>query len=210
MKLTNPVLAGSSILVFVTEANAGNTGLPITITDTSGNVYTKLDQVDDKTNAAWQSLFSFVAYDVHPGTTTLTIKFQQVEWQGVLAVEVGGVTSLPTIEHKGNVQYGTGTGINAVTSGLLTAGTSPGVLIGLSTPTLDTKGAPNAGTGFTSVVTVWNWLGEEGSATVPSSRLEYQHYTDPSNDAATFAATFTALGSGDDWDTLAVFFPDAP
>ncbi len=93
--LSQPALAGSAILVFTTESNGGNPGLPITVSDAAGNPYSLVDQVDDKSNAAWQSLFSFGAYNISAGTVSVTVKFKELEWQGVLVVEVAGVTSLP-------------------------------------------------------------------------------------------------------------------
>jgi hypothetical protein len=203
--LPKPVLVGSTILVFATESNGGNAGLPITVTDYLGNPFTKLDQVDDTSNAAWQSMFSFVAYNVPAGTEQVTVKYKEFEWQGVLVVEVAGVNSLPLIQHKGNVQRGTSTTANTITSGLMTAGAVPGTMIGLSMATLDAKGAPLPGTGFAASTSVWNWNGEENTAKLPSTLLEYQHFTNPGD----IAATFTASVSGDDWDTIGVFFPDA-
>jgi hypothetical protein len=88
----------------------------------------------------------------------------------------------------------------------MTTNGAPGTVIGVSTATLDTKGAPNPGTGFTAATTVWNWNGEENSATVPSTLLEYRHYAAPTD----VAATFTAKGSGDNWDSIGIYIPDAP
>ena len=87
----------------------------------------------------------------------------------------------------------------------MTAGAAPGTVIGLSMATFDTKGAPAAGTGFTAAASLWNWNGEENTARAPSALLEYQHFASPGD----VAATFTAPVSGDDWDTIGVFFPDA-
>jgi hypothetical protein len=151
-------------------------------------------------------MFSFAAYNVPAGTEQVTVKYLELEWQGVLVVEVAGVTSLPMLQHIGNVQRGTATTLNAITSGLMTAGAAPGTVIGLSMATLDAKGAPAAGTGFTAAASVWNWNGEENTAKAPSTLLEYQHFASPGD----VAATFTASVSGDDWDTIGVFFPDAP
>jgi hypothetical protein len=202
--LPQPTLVGSTILVFATESNGGNAGLPITVTDYLGNPFSKLNQVDDTSNAAWQSMFSFAAYNVPAGTETVTVKYNEFEWQGVLVVEVAGVSSLPLLQHTGSVQRGTATTTNAITSGLMTAGAVPGTVIGLSMATLDAKGAPLTGTGFTASTSVWNWNGEENTAKAPSALLEFQHFTNPGD----IAATFTASVSADDWDTLAVFFPD--
>jgi hypothetical protein len=203
--LPQPVLLGSTILVFATEANGGKTGLPITMTDSAGNPFSKLDEVDDTSNAAWQSMFSFAAYNVPAGTEQVTVKYKEFEWQGVLVVEVAGVTSLPLLQHKGNVQHGTSTSPNTITSGLMATGAVPGTVIGLSMATLDVKGAPVAGSGFTASTGVWNWNGEENTPRVPSTLLEYQHFANPGD----VAATFTAPVSGDNWDTIGVFFPDA-
>jgi hypothetical protein len=192
--------------VFATESNGGNKGLAITVGDSAGNPYTKLDQVDDTSNAAWESLFSFYTPNVSAGSPNITVTWKELEWQGVLVVEVAGVASGPMIQHIGSVQHGVGTGANAITSGAITTTGAPGTLIGISSATLDTKGAPNPGTGFTSSATAWNWGGRENTATVPAARLEYQHYASPGD----VAATFTAVASGDSWDTLAVFFPDGP
>jgi hypothetical protein len=205
VSLPQPVLVGSTILVFATESNGGNAGMPITVTDSVGNPFSKLDQVDDTSNAAWQSMFSFAAYNVPAGTEQVTVKYKELEWQGVLVVEVAGVTSLPLLQHVGNVQHGTGTTTDAITSGSMSAGATPGTVIGLSMATLDTKGAPKAGTGFTASASMWNWNGEENTAKAPSTLLEYQHFTNPGD----IATTFTASVSGDNWDTIGVFFPDA-
>jgi hypothetical protein len=207
LSLPNPVLAGSTILVFATQANGGKSGVLIkSVSDTAGNSYSQLNHADDTTNAAWQNLYLWAAYNVPAGTPEVTVTYPQVEWQGVLLVEVTGVTSVPMQLNSAKVQFGVGTGVDAITSGTMTTNGAPGTVIGVSTATLDTKGAPNPGTGFTSATTVWNWNGEENSATVPSTLLEYQHYTAPTD----VAATFTAKGSGDDWDTIGIFLPDAP
>jgi hypothetical protein len=204
--LPNPVHAGSTILVFSTESNGGNKGMPITVTDSAGNPFTQLDQVDDTSNAAWQSMFLSAAYNVPAGTESVTVTYKEFEWQGVLVVEVAGVTSLPMLQSIGNVQIGAGTGTDAITSGIMSTNGAAGIVIGASMATLDTKGAPNPGTGFTGSVSVWNWNGEENSAKAPSTLLEFEHFANPRD----VAATFTAKGSGDDWDTIAIYLPDSP
>jgi hypothetical protein len=150
-------------------------------------------------------MFSFAAYNVPAGTEQVTVNYKEFEWQGVLVVEMAGVTSLPLLQHAGNVQRGTSTAPNTITSGLMPAGAIPGAVVGLSMATLDAKGAPFAGTGFTASTSAWNWNGEENTARVPSTLLEYQHFTNPGD----IAATFTASVSGDDWDSIGEFFPDA-
>ncbi len=202
--LGQPALAGSAILVFATESNGGNAGLPITVSDAAGNPYSLVDQVDDKSNAAWQSLFSFGAYNVPAGTVSVTVNYKELEWQGVLVVEVAGVTSLPLITHAKNLQVSPGTAANGVTSGTMIGGLHPATVIALSMANLDFKGAPGAGTGYSAAASVWNWNGEENTANVPSTLLEYQHFADPGD----VAPTFTALISGDDFSTLALVFAD--
>lgn len=203
MTLPAPVQAGSAILVYATESNGGKAGLAITASDSQGNPYTKLDQVDDTSNAAWMTTMSFAAFNVPAGTLSVTVRWKELEWQGVLVAEVAGVNSLPQLVHAKNLQRNGSKAADAITTGLLTV-QGPGLLLGLAAPSLDTRGAPNPGTGFQKEVTTWNWRGDEGTARVDSTLLESLRVVGPGD----VAATFTALAAGDNWLTLGVFVPD--
>ncbi len=52
-------------------------------------------------------------------------------------------------------------------------------------------GAPLAGTGFTPLLTGWNWQGKEGTTLSPSALLASAYYVTPGKVAVTFTPTMT-------------------
>jgi hypothetical protein len=210
------VLPGSTIVVFATEGNEAKVGTPITVTDTANNAYSLIDQVDDLTTAAWQSLFSFAAYNVAGGSVTLHVSYTATDqlWHGVLIVEMAGVSAAPLVGHAKNNQAITAkTLTDSITSGAVAAGTQPATVLALSQATLDYIGGPNAGTGYAANTAIWNWginpATAEGALNAPSALLEFEHLTSPGSVAATFTPVGTA-GGGDRYNTLAVVLTDGP
>ena len=204
--LGRPVLAGSAILVFVTEYNIGGTPAgsaapaPVRMTDSSGGSYTLLNTLNDQPD--WQAVMSFVRTNAPAGNLTVSAHFAGLEWQGLVVVEVANVPASPVVASMAHVNMAATKAANSVTSGAMAAGSSPVLVVAFGVNGSDTSGAPSAGTGFTSVVKAWNWNGVENTSTLPSSLLESGSFAAPGN----VAATFTPAGAGDNFCTLAAAF----
>jgi hypothetical protein len=153
---------------------------------------------------------SFARYDVAAGSITVNAGFVDLEWEALLVVEIANVSASPLIASAGNLSSQASLTENSVTSGTLVAGSSPALVVGFSMNCSDENGgAPTVGTGFTSVLAVWNWNGIEDTTTLPSALLEYGKFADPGNMAATFTpAPFQDVAPNDNFCTVAVALKD--
>ena len=199
-------LAGSTIYVVFTEPNccSGGDGTPVYITDSQGNTYTQLDQIDDL--VASQTVVHFAAYNIKGGALTVNATFNTNDFIGMVAVEISGVTAAPLIAHKGNLQTVSGTTANSITSGNLAGGSNPAILVAVSSNTSENSNpaAPLASTGFTSGGSFWNWNGYQGTPNAPGTTLESKVLSSPGS----VAATFSPPGS-DNYITVAALFQSA-
>lgn len=205
--LPSSVLAGSTIAVFSTLSNGGATGTPPGLTDTpNGAAYTLLEQVDDI--AQLQSLFLQMKQNSAAGAYALNLVFANVEWQGVAVLEIANVPAASLIAHASNLQTGvTSTATDLITSTAVAGAGNKALLIGHGQSTADSSvanggsglGRPNHGTGFSTVIEIWNLLGGENTSNAPSALIEAQSFASMGN----VAATFTGTGGTDNLGTIA-------
>jgi len=160
--------AGHTIWVAATVSDFGGAHA-ISVSDTQGNAYTLLDQVDDGAPGT-QSVAHFYAANIVGDSTTpdtITVSWGNDDYKGVLIAEISGTTAAPLAGHASNDQVGLGAGSNNVTAGPidLSSAQTPALLVALSMNTFggtsDTGGTgfggPAAGDGMTQVQMSWNW-----------------------------------------------------
>jgi hypothetical protein len=160
--------AGDTIWVAATVSDSV-VAHTISMSDTQGNVYTLLDQVNDGSPGT-QSVAHFYAANIVGDSTTpdtITVTWTNDNYKGVLIAEISGTTAAPLVGHARNDQVGLGAGSNNVTAGPidLSSAQTPALLVALSMNTFggtsDTGGTgiagPTAGNGMTQVKMSWNW-----------------------------------------------------
>jgi hypothetical protein len=141
----------------------------IALSDTQGNVYTLLDQVNDGPPGT-QSVAHFYAANIVGDSMTpdtITVTWGNDDYKGVLIAEISGTAAAPLAGHARNDQVGLVAGSNNVTAGPidLSSAHTPALLVALSMNTFggtsDTGGTgiggPTAGNGMTQVQMSWNW-----------------------------------------------------
>lgn len=141
----------------------------ISVSDTQGNGYTLLDQVNDSSPGT-QTVAHFYAANIAGDSAapdTIIVTWANDNYKGVLIAEISGATSAPLVGHAHNDQAGLGAGSNNVTAGPidLSSAQTPALLIALSMNTFggtsDTGGTgiggPAAGSGMTQVQMSWDW-----------------------------------------------------
>jgi hypothetical protein len=161
-------MAGDVIWVAATVSDFAG-ARAISVSDTQGNVYTLIDQVNDGAPGT-QSVAHFYAANIAgDGTTpdTITVTWVNDNYKGVLIAEIAGASAAPLAGHARNDQVGLGAGSNNVTAGPidLSSAQTPALLIALSMNTFggisDTGGTgfggPTAGNGMAQVEMSWNW-----------------------------------------------------
>lgn len=182
------VTAGSSISLWATYD--GNGPVP-TIVDTLNGAWGAPNQnILDTTNA--ETTVQYLFKNSAAGTMTITVTFSTGANADASAVEVLGAKSAYTSQNAGNYQNNPATTPNTVTSGNVTPTAVPFVIVALSNEK-SANTPPNAGTGFTSLGTVF-----PNSAN--SARAEYKIVN---AGLAALAGTFTATSAGLSYATLA-------
>ena len=183
----------------------------ISVSDTQGNTYTLLDQVNDPLPGA-QTVAHFYAANIAGDSAapdTVTINWNTDDYKGVLIAEISGTTAAPLVGHASNDQDGNVTalpaGPNNVTAGPITvaSGQVPALLVALSMDTTGGSGdlggsgasGPLAGTGMTQVDMIWDW-----GANVAT------FITAPISSAESATAVFTAAAVADSYATVAAVF----
>ena len=198
-QLPMPVLAGSAVLVFVTEYNInGNpTGSgapsPVTVTDAQGT-YTLLATVNDQSD--WQAVISYYRPNVAAGTIDVHAHFAGLEWQGIVVAEIANTTAAPLIAQASSLDNAAQKSANAVKTPSIAVGSTAALIVAFAVNGLDTYGEPSVGTGYTLSLAAWNWGGVEGTATTPSAVLEVE------TASGSVKGTWTAAGAGDNWLTF--------
>jgi hypothetical protein len=197
--------AGDTIWVAATVSDSV-VAHTISVSDTQGNAYTLLDQVNDGAPGT-QSVAHFYAANIVGDSTkpdTISVTWSNDNYKGVLIAEISGTTAAPLAGHAHNDQVGLGGGSNNVTAGpidLLSAQT-PALLVALSMNTFggtsDTGGTgiggPTAGNGMTQVEMSWNWGANLATfATVSVTGAE------------SVTSLFSALGKGSYVTVVAAF-----
>ena len=160
--------AGDTIWVAATVSDYASVHA-ISVTDTQGNVYTKLDQRNDEA-PGYQSLAHFYASNIVGDASTpdtVTIRWTSDNYKGALIAEISGTTAAPLVGHSAKIQDGLAAGSNNVTSGsiAIAANHLPALVVGLSMNTSGGSsdlggsgyGGPAAGSGFAQVAQFWNW-----------------------------------------------------
>jgi hypothetical protein len=201
-------------LIFAAVSYGGNgtpslTGLTITLSDTRGNTYTLLKNVDDTTNGYRLAIF-YAKNITGGGANSVTATFSSAPsgsfYKGVFAAEYSGLdTTAPFTsgECVGQQQLSVATGTDHLTSGNTpTLATQPCAVIGFCTIDHNTNGPPAAGTGFTSRGTFWDFGVGGVFACLEDRRVTA---------TTAVAATFTPNVAAADWSTVvAVFREPAP
>jgi hypothetical protein len=179
----------------------------ISVTDSQGNVYTKLDQKNDHGQGS-QSVAHFYAANIAGDTSrpdTITIHWTNDDYKGILIAEISGATAAPLVGHSAQVQDRLAAGSGNVTAGSMTIASTqlPALVIGLSMNTTggtsdlggNGYGGPAAGSGFTPLAEFWNWGANLAT-------LESAPATTPEN----ASALFNALGADSYVTVSAVFY----
>ena len=198
-QLPMPVLAGSAVLVFVTEYNInGNPAgsgapSPVTVTDGQGT-YTLLATVNDPSD--WQAAMAYYRPNVSAGTIDVHAHFAGLEWQGIVVAEIANTTAAPLIAQASSLDNAAQKSANAVKTPSIAVGSTAALIVAFAVNGLDTYGEPSVGTGYMLSLAAWNWGGVEGTATTPSSVLEVE------TASGSVKGTWTAAGAGDNWLTF--------
>jgi hypothetical protein len=206
VSFNSPTTAGNLIWVAVTVSDYDGAHT-ITITDTQGNTYTELDQVNDQYGQ--QTVAQFYAPHIvgDSGTPdTITVSWGNDDYKGVVITEIGGATSTPLVGHSSNDQLKPPATTDSITAGSISipAADTPALVLAITMNTSggssDTGGsgygAPSPGTGFTQVLQCWDYglnLATLESATVTTTSVDAS-FTPPANDDV------------DAWATVAVVF----
>jgi hypothetical protein len=195
----SPVLAGSTIVVFVTEANNGDmTTPPVTMSDSAGDSYTELGNVNDQPDQQANLLFVTTNVAATGNALKVTSAFDGVnQWQGIIVMEVAGTGPLSVVTSTSNLIFNDCCG-------------SPGSLpddfpsMTLTAPSLViamTNGfdVMTAGSGYTALGSAWDWMGAEGACNCNSATIEYGTFP-----VGIAAPTFTPIEPITNWMNLAV------
>ena len=205
LKFNSMTKAGDAIWVAVTLSDYAGAHT-IAISDTQGNVYTKLAQENDGAPGS-QSVAHFYAANIVGDTftpDTITMVWGYEDYKGVFIAEIGGVSSTPLVGHSANIQDGLSSGTDNVTSGGIAVGVAqtPALLVALSMNTSGGSsnlggsgyGGPAAGSGFTQDAQLWNWgvnLATVETSTIVSAGSSAPLYNAPDTDSyVTVAAVF--------------------
>jgi len=168
-----PVLAGSTIVVFVTEADNGDmTAPPVTVSDSAGDSYTELNEVNDQPDqqANWMFVTKNVAATGRPLQVSST--FHGVnQWQGIIVMEIAGTGPLSVIGSSSNVIFNDCCGSPGSLPDVFPsiALTAPSLVIAVS----DGFDILQAGSGYTVLGSAWDWMGDEGACNCNSTTIEY-------------------------------------
>jgi len=168
LQFKSPTKAGATIWVAVTVSDYAGAHT-ISVTDSQGNVYKKLNQENDGAPGT-QSIAHFYAANI-PGDSstpdTVTVVWGWDDYKGVLITEIVGATSASLVGYSGNIQNGLGAGFNNVTTAgiAVSAAQTPALMLALSMNTFgglsNTGGSgfpgPTTGAGFTQQALLWNW-----------------------------------------------------
>jgi hypothetical protein len=205
---TQSTIRGDAIWVAATVSDYGGVH-KITVTDSQGNVYHQLDQLNDGRPGA-QSVAAFYAANVAGGADTVTVNWSSDNYKGVVIAEIGGVTPTPLVGSAARIQDGgIGGGANNVAAHGIAVGATPSLMIALTMDTdgggSDTGGTGNcaipAGTGFALVTQTWSWAAG-GAPVCNLATLETRIMTAP----GTAAGMFTTSHLSDPYLTVGAVF----
>jgi hypothetical protein len=205
VQFKSPTTAGNLIWVAVTVSDYDGAHT-ISVSDTQGNTYTELDQVNDQYGQ--QTVAHFYAPHIvgDSGTpNTVTVTWGNDDYKAVLITEIGGANANPLVGHSSNDQVKPPATTDSVSAGniVIPAGDTPALVVALTMNTSggasDTGGsgfgAPSAGTGFTQVLQCWNYginLATFETATVTGTSANAT-FTPSANDNVDAWATVAAI-----------------
>ena len=215
LQFTSKTTAHNAIWVAVTVPFYMGVLHTISVSDSQGNTFTKLDQKDDPAPGS-QSVAHFYAANIVGDSSTpdtITVNWTYDNYKAILVTEISGVTTAPMVDHAGNIQDGLSGGTDNITGGSLavSGAQTPALLIAL---TMDTNGgisdtggtgfgAPPAGTGFTQVAQVWALGATLPPIAPPLATLE----TKTLSSSGSYSATFDAnVGTSDPYVTVEAIF----
>lgn len=196
LSFAQPLLAGSTVLVFTTDININGTPVgtgapsPIVISDSAAGTYRALVTVNNHWD--WDAVRVFARTNVPAGALAVRTVWQTNQWHGLMIAEVAGAPANPRITAIGANNFDAAQTTDATSSGLLELGQAPALLVGFAfnaSASAGDQGAPLAGSGFTSIGTAWNWNGKEGTPLKPVALLEAAQLSPPGRVAATFTPT---------------------
>ncbi len=207
----------NTIWVVLTMSDYAGVHNEATITDTQGNTYTRLNQINDpvfmpalnnpsqNATGGAQSVEQFYATRIAGDSgapDTITVHWNTEDYKGVLVTEISGATGSPLVGFNGAFQDNLLAGTDNISSGLISvnSGQTPALVMALSFNTLQNSAQPSApkpGAGFTQITTLWDWA----IGTGPSTTLEMKNVSSGGN----LAGTFSAPGI-DNYVTLAAVF----
>lgn len=195
LAFTSNITLGSSIHVICSGSDA--TATSFTCSDTlNGSYGAALDTIDMAADTGRYAHFNFDNSAAGANTVTITPNATS-GFLAILIREIGGTSGLDAGKHAANIQLAPGTVANAVTSGLVTPSTQPGLISALATDSTNDV-APLIGSGFTTGIPAWTFGG------VNSAQTESLRYTG----LIAIAATFTATSATDNYATLAAFYKE--
>jgi hypothetical protein len=193
LSFDQPLTSGSTILVFTTDINIygspPGTGapLPLAISDSGAGSYRHLVTLNNQYD--WDVVRVYARSNVPAGNLSVRAVWTTNQWHGLVIAEIGGAPPSPIFSAVGTLNLTSPQGTNAVSSGTLDLGQSPALLLGFafnSSAGTNDQGAPNPGTGFSTVGTAWNWNGREGTPHRNVALLEAAQLNQPGTVAATF------------------------
>jgi hypothetical protein len=195
----SPVLAGSTVVVFVTEADNGDaTTPPVTMSDSAGDSYAELGNVNDQPDQQATLLLVTTNVAATGSALKVTSAFDGVnQWQGIVVMEVAGTGPLSVVASTSNLIFNDCCGSpgslpDDLPSMTLTA---PSLVIAM-TNGFDVM---TAGSGYTALGSAWDWMGAEGACNCNSATLEYGTFP-----VGIAAPTFTPIEPITNWMNLAV------
>jgi hypothetical protein len=191
---------GNSSVAFTTPTRAGNTiwlavatertSTPaITVSDSQGNVYHRLDQRNDGAPGFLTVAHFYAAHIAGDGSTpnTVTVHVRNDRRRELVVAEIAGTAATPVVSHAARRQNRTASDGGSISTGSLAvpAGSAPALVLALcmnANGALDppSSGSPAAGPGYTEVGQFW-----AGSL---RATLETGNLTSPGDAIATFRA----------------------
>jgi hypothetical protein len=212
VSLPNPTLAGSLILNIGTLSNGGGVpNPPIYSDDVNGAWGTtrKLQQIDD--SSGQQSMFMHAFPSSAAGMQVMSVTWDNLEWQGLLTIEVVNVSGAIIGSNKNTQDGHSGTVTDSFVTGTVACGGVKALLLAFSEVMLDNSvanggsglGRPNAGSSpWSSFGETWNLQGRENTSNANILMCESQFFAS----AGTVQGTFTPTGP-DNYCSMVVAIP---
>jgi hypothetical protein len=163
-----------------------------------------------------QSMAQFYATNITAGVKYVVVHWDNDNYKGVIAVEVGGVTSTSLVGSSGLMQN-SGFTLNAdgIDSGNITvsAAQAPALLLAISMDTFggfsdtggDDTGGPLYGTSFDDITYMWNWSpGDTCKGSIGCTTAIFE--TKSISSAGTYSGQFTAQSSQGQYVTVSAVF----